>query len=155
MKALIVYDNFTAAAKANAALLSSAENVAPTVQWTVRPWRLNMLKFPPTADETLNDAADAHLIVFAGRCAQTFPFWLRHWLEHWAKFRQIKDAALAVFWERSDGVSLSATLELSHFATCHGLAFIFDDSMELVPYAIGPASNSKSSEEYKGWGIND
>src|SRR5271154_7288476 len=122
MKALVIYDDFVCAEKANAALQHSAQNANVRVQWTIRPWRVDMLKFPPTAEEALTDAADVHLIVFVGRCAQSFPFWLEHWLEHWAKCRQIEGAALAVFCEGSgDTTSISATLELSQFATRHGL----------------------------------
>jgi hypothetical protein len=87
-----------------------------------------MLKFPPTAAEALADAADAHLIVFAGGIKQSLPSWLQHWLEHWAQRRQIESAALAVFCEGiADVLPVPATLELSCFAACHGLSFICDD----------------------------
>ena len=64
-------------------------------QWNIRPWRVDLLKFTPTADEALTEALDAHLIVFAGCSAQSLPFWLERWLEQSAKYRRIKDAALA------------------------------------------------------------
>src|SRR6267378_5802818 len=96
MKALIIYDDFDSAAKANTTLQHSAHKADFTVQWNIRPWRVDLLKFPPTADEALTEALDAHLIVFAGRSAQSLPFWLERWLEQWAKHRRVKDAALAV-----------------------------------------------------------
>src|SRR5882757_4043633 len=96
MKALIIYDDFDSAFKANATLQHSAQKADCAVQWNIRPWRVDLLKFPPTADEALTEALDAHLIVFAGHSAQSFPVWLERWLEQWAKYRRIKDALLAV-----------------------------------------------------------
>ncbi len=92
-----------------------------------------MLKFSPIAEEALTDALDAHLIVFTGHGALSFPLWLRRWVEHWAKCRQIVDAALAVFCEESaDALSMPEILELSHFAARNGLNFIFGDNMVIV-----------------------
>ncbi|MEI9863940.1 MAG: hypothetical protein WDN00_05195 [Limisphaerales bacterium] len=133
MKALIIYRDFISAAKANSALQLSAHLTDIEVEWNVRPWRLDMLKFPPTADEALIDAADAHLILFAGDCAQSMPFWLQDWLELWAKHKQVTAAALAVM---SAGCSKiltsSATLDLTQFAKVHGLEIIFDDR-DVIP----------------------
>jgi hypothetical protein len=133
MKALIIYDDFASAMKANAALQHSAQNMNFSVQWNIRPWRADMLKFAPTSEAALSDATNAYLIVFAGRISQSLPFQL----EHWAKCRQIEDAALAVYCEGStDAPSISAALELSQFATLHGLNFIFDDNAALTPSSI-------------------
>src|SRR5277367_1867006 len=93
MKALVIYEDFACAEKANTALQHSAQNADVKVQWHIRPWRVDMLKFPPTAEEALTEALDAHLIVFVCRGVQSLPFWLQDWLEHWAKCRQIEDAA--------------------------------------------------------------
>src|SRR5271170_2880640 len=87
MKALIIYDDFYSALKANASLQHSAHKADLAVQWNIRPWRVDMLKFPPTADEALTEALDAHLIVFAGHSAQSLPFWLERWIEQWIKSR--------------------------------------------------------------------
>jgi len=57
-----------------------------SVKWEIRPWRLNMLEFTPTADEAMSDAADAHLIVFAIRNTQSLPAWLMNWFERWPCF---------------------------------------------------------------------
>jgi hypothetical protein len=59
MKALIIYDGFAAGAKASAALKHSTENLAFDVQWNVRPWRLDMLKFTPTLKQAMKEALDA------------------------------------------------------------------------------------------------
>jgi hypothetical protein len=128
MKALIIYDNLSSFAKANAALQHSAQNADVNVLWSIRPWRVDMLKFPPTADEALTEAIDAHLIVFAGRCAQSLPFWLNDWLEQWAKYRRVEDAALAVMGAGKAEVPSSVEKsDLSECARQHGLSVLFDD----------------------------
>ncbi|HSY17906.1 MAG TPA: hypothetical protein VK815_06200 [Candidatus Acidoferrales bacterium] len=128
MKALIIYQNLASAAKASSALQRAAQHADASVHWSISTWRVDMLKFPPTAAEALADAADVHLIVFAGDIKPSLPFWLQLWLEHWAQRRQIENAALAVFCEGiADVLPVPATLELSCFAACHGLGFIFDD----------------------------
>jgi hypothetical protein len=133
MKALTIYSDFACAAKVNSTLKHSAEKLDFTVQWNISPWRVDMLKFSPIAEEALTDALDAHLIVFTGHGVLSFPFWLRRWVEHWAKCRQIADAALAVFCEKSaDALSMPEILELSHFAARNGLNFIFGDNMVVV-----------------------
>ena len=137
MKALIIYDDFATAVKANAALQHSARYSDLIAQWNITFWRVDMLECPPSAETALTEAKDTHLIVFAGRCAQSPPFWLEHWLELWAKCRQVEDAALAVYCESgSDALSLPATLELPQFAMRHGLKVIFDDRMEIVPAQV-------------------
>jgi hypothetical protein len=156
MKALIIYQNFTSAVKAHAALQHATQNLEFSVRWNIRPWRLDMLKFPHAAQEALADASDAHLIVFEGLCAQSFPIWLRDWLEQWATSRQIRDVALAVIREGSDKtLPTSATSGLSYFATRHGLNFIFDDNIVITPSSMGSSLKSKTDKSYRGWGINE
>jgi hypothetical protein len=156
MKALIVYQDFAFALQANAALQHAVQYSDVWVQWNIRPWRVDLLKFPPSADEALADAADAHLIVFGSRCAQSFPFWLQEWLEQWAQCRQIKDVALAVIHEdNTDLISTSAMPRLSRFATRHGLNIIFDANITLYPSSLGPSSSSEHRDANEGWGINE
>jgi len=177
MKALIIYDDFYSAVKANASLQHSAHNADLSVQWNIRPWRVNILKFPPTSDEALTEALDAHLIVFAGHSAQSLTFWLERWLEQWAKYRRIKDAALAVVNAGSPRTfSLaSARPDLTHFARRHDLNVIFDDDITSIPSSIEdrPSSvegylhehelsmspfllrsrDTKTRDSYRGWSI--
>lgn len=128
MKALIIYDEFTSAARANAALQRSAHHLDMSIKWIVRPWRLDMLKFPPTAEVALNEAIDAHLIVFAGLTAKPLSAWLNDWLEHWAKCRRIDEAALAIIDDETKRTtSPSAISEISEFAGRRGLGFIVSD----------------------------
>ena len=178
MKALIIYRNLASAAKVHSALQRAAQHADASVQWVIRPWRMNLLKFPPAAAEALADAADAHLIVFAGGIKQSLPFWLQPWLEHWAQRRQIGNAALAVFSEGiADALSISATQELLNFATRHGLDFIFDDRATVTlsssedrslsnesclqewKLALSPilpqTLDTKLRDAYRGWGITE
>jgi hypothetical protein len=164
MKALIIYDDFASAARASATLQQSAQSPAASVQWNIIPWRLDLLKFPPTAEEALTEALGAHLVVFAGPCAQWIPVWLQNWLDHWAKCRRISDAALAVFGAGNARVLAPlATSGLSGFAKRHGLSLIFYDGGAVEdgtafsiagPYKrelpLSPAQNGRLS-----WGINE
>jgi hypothetical protein len=177
MKALIIYDDYYSAVKANATLQHSAHKADCAVQWNIRPWRVDMLKFPPTADEALTEALDAHLIVFAGHSAQALPFWLEGWLEQWAKYRRIKDAALAVVNAGSPKtLSLaSAKPDSSQFAKRHDLSVIIDDNITSIPSSIEDKSSRveshlherepsmspflpqtldrKTRDAYRGWSI--
>ena len=174
MKALIIYDELSSFAKANAALQHSAQTTDVNVLWSIRPWRVDMLKFPPTADEALTEAIDAHLIVFAGRCAQSLPFWLQDWLEQWAKYRRVEDAALAVIGAgKAEGPSPVEKSDLSECARQHGLSVLFDDRGVIEDCSLFPAAflheptlrklsippqalDTKTlDQEYRDWGINE
>jgi hypothetical protein len=170
MKALVIYDDFICVEKANAALQHSAQSADVRVQWDIRPWRVDMLKFPPTAEEALTEAMDAHLIVLVGRSVQSLSFWLQDWLEQWAKCRQIKDAALAVI-GAANTEAMSSQSDLSQFVKRHGLSVIFDDRgvIENPLFPTGtfqkpgpdvspfmPLTLDKGTQDsYRGWGINE
>ena len=131
MKALIIYDSFAAGAKANAALKHSTENLAFNVQWNVRPWRLDMLRFTPTLELAMAEALGAHLIVLASHSSQPFPVWLLTWLDHWAKCRHVVEATLAVFCTgKAMPFSSSTTSHLADFARRCGLGLLFVDGDE-------------------------
>jgi len=122
MKALIVYDDATCAATTNAILQRATDRADISVKWDIRPWRLNMLRFTPTAEEAMGDAADAHLIVFAIRNTQSLPTWLMNWLERWAVLRQSPGAALAII---GCGTA-EASVAMRQFARRFGLGFIWE-----------------------------
>lgn len=128
MNAIILYDEFDCATKANAMLARAARRADETTRWNVKPWRVNLLTLTGMADEALVEATDAHVIVFAVRSQAGLPPWLLDWLEQWAGCRQVQEAALAVFGGgNANTLSAPAIPELSHFAERHGLSFIFDD----------------------------
>ncbi len=171
MKALIIYDDLFSATKANA-ILHHLRNSAIKVHWIIRRWKVDMLRWTKTAEEALAEAKDAHLIVLAGHCSQSLPFWLQNWLERWVKISQVESAALALVVARSrDAISMSQS-DLSQFANSHGLSVIIDgggalegDSLlpeedlkepKLFKSSILPQSlNAKNYDEYRNWGIND
>jgi hypothetical protein len=173
MKALILYDDFTCAAKTNAMLQHVPHRADVMVKWDIRPWRIDLLKFPSIADEALSSAADAHLIVFAVSRTPSVPVWLMTWLKRWAAIRQVPDVALAVI---SGGAPkpllVPATGELCQFARRYGLSFIGDSHGETddkpaildhVPnereLSVSPpppcCGNAPIDDIYRGWGIND
>jgi len=128
MKALIIYDSFAAGAKASAALKHSTENLAFDVQWNVRPWRLDMLRFTPTLEQAMAEALGAHLIVLTTQTPQPLPTWLFTWLEHWAKCRHVAEATLVVFGiGKAMPFSSSTTSHLAEFAKRCGLGLLFVD----------------------------
>jgi hypothetical protein len=131
MKALIIYDGFAVGAKANAALKHSTENLAFDVQWNVRPWQLDMLKFTPTLKQAMTEALDAHLIVLASQTAQPLPAWLLTWLERWAKCRHVAEAAIAVLGiGQAMPFSSSTASQLAEFTQRCGLGLFFVESNE-------------------------
>ena len=141
MKALIIFQDFAAAAKANAALQHAVQHADLSIQWSINPYRADLLKFPPTAEVVLDAARDANLIVLAGRSEQSLPVWLQDWLEHWAECRQIDNAALAVIYTgNADPLPPVATPGLSAFANHHGLDFIFGDNLAIAPSSMADRS---------------
>jgi hypothetical protein len=132
MKALIIYDDFISAAKANEALQSSAQADEVKVQWDIKPHRIDRLKSPATAEEVLDDAIDAHLIVFAGHRPHPMPPWLARWLEQWAEYRQIKNVAIAVVCAGDADESSPPATGISRFAARHGLDFIYDGNVAMA-----------------------
>jgi hypothetical protein len=97
MNAMIIYEEYSSAERANALLKRASDRADAAEQWSVKPWRLDMLDWPPLAQDAQRDGAEAHLIVLAvGRRAE-LPPGLLSWLEGWARRRRVEDAALAVF----------------------------------------------------------
>ena len=173
MNAVIIYDRFDFAAKAKAMLERAAHGTGEAAHWSVKPWRVDMLKLPPAAEAALAEAAEAHLIVLALRQVQSFFPWLADWLERWATCRQVQEAALAV-WdsENADTRPVRATPELSQFAGRHGLSLLFDDSAPVEDESSMFASDLHEREVtftptlqhileqpvrdyYQHWGINE
>jgi hypothetical protein len=171
MKALIIYDDFFSAKMANA-ILHHLRISAVKVHWIIKPWRVDMLRWPITAAEALTEAKDAHLIILAGCCSQSLPFWLQNWLDNWVKISQVEGAALAVLFAKNrDAIAMSQS-DLSQFADNHGLSIITDDGGALQSESLlreedvktpKPSKssillqnfNTKNFDEYRNWGIND
>lgn len=173
MNALIIYDEFELAAKAYGILVRAANRADATLQWSVNPWRTDMLDQPPTAERAFHDAAGAHLIVIAVSGHSEISLALLSWLEAWAERREIHDAALAVFnGAQGDTLSGQATPRLTQFAERHGISFILG---EVNPDESEPTSfveqlhkrevtqtatmahmlEQGTHDYYRGWGLNE
>jgi hypothetical protein len=169
MNAVIIYDDFACAAKANAMLEKASYRLEQAALWDVNPWRLDPLNLLPITAEAMTDATDAHLIVLALSAAPACPVWLLDWLEQWANQRHVEEAALAVFSNgNGDATSAPVILELSRFAQRHGLSFIFDDGGPTGDESGGFARDPREREAaltpppqpivddvYPHWGINE
>ena len=173
MTALIIYDNLASATTAVATLQHAAHRAELDAQWNIKPWRVDVLRFPLAADEALKEATDADLIVFAGPQAYQPPAWLKEWLECWAERRQVEDAALVVMRGGNGGkIASPAAPELSRFALRHGLSFIIEiesvrehvaasvvrtqreRKLPARPVTEGTIS-TPSHGSYRDWGINE
>ena len=151
MKALILYHDFLSAAKANATLHHSVAGVH--IEWNIRPWRVDLLKFPPLAEEAAADAIDAQMILFTGRCAETLPFWLQDWLNDWAARRHFPDVVLAALSDTN--IPARDLSQLTQFAHRHGLSLILGDQLTAPPIPLLPTTTAITPALHRDWGLND
>ena len=129
MNAVLIYDALDFAAMAKTTLERVAHATEKTMRWSVKPWRVDILKLPQAAEMALAEAMGAHLILLALRQVQSLASWLIEWLERWARGREVLDAALAVWDDGTAGTtSAGGTRELQQFAGRHGLSLILDES---------------------------
>jgi hypothetical protein len=124
MNAFIIYDSFSLASKANTLLHRASVNAGASPDWTVTPWRTQMLRVQPYSEIAHRDAADAHLIVFAWMNNRPFHQWIKEWLEQWLSGRKVEESAIAILGENEDICQSSAALELKQFAEERGVALI-------------------------------
>ena len=147
MNAVIIYDEFDYATKAKATLERAAHRTDEITHWSVRLWRVDVLKLPLADEVALAEAVEAHLIMLAVCQVQSLLPWLMDWLERWATCRQLQEAALAVWGGESADTRLArATPELSQFAGHHGLSLIFDDNALVEDKSSMYASNLQKRE---------
>jgi hypothetical protein len=124
MTALILYDTFTLASKANTLLQRASAKADGSLDWKVIPWRTHLLRSASFTELALAEAADAHLIICAWRDSHPFHHWTESWLVQWNSCRKVHDAAIALVSENDDTVQMGAAMELSRFAERHGLPLI-------------------------------
>jgi hypothetical protein len=169
-RALIIYDNFFFAEKANAIFRGV---VNATAQWEIRSWRLDGLRLSAEGDLALVEAADARLVVFAGPRAQSLPSWLEEWLEKWFACPRVSDAAFAVIGGKNgEALTMPSRPELLQFARKHDLNFVVSEqlaaerraefvaSVKFKEDAPGFRRRGTSISEpihssYRHWGINE
>lgn len=127
MKALILHDDFTLAAKVEGTLQRAITRADTGVRWTVNSVPIDALVRPAAAERILVEALDVHLIVFAGNYIQLLPQWVFQWLDQWADMRSVPDAGLAVMDNKPQSTFGDVAPELSRFASKHQLTFINDE----------------------------
>ncbi|HSY43594.1 MAG TPA: hypothetical protein VK811_06750 [Candidatus Acidoferrum sp.] len=121
---MVIYENFPVAMQATSALREIAAGLSVELDWHIEVWRLDMLKFPPTAEKALDEAEPAHLVLIANLAVASLPVWLKNWLERWASLRQIRHAALAILHDETIGdSSVGLAAEFSKVAGQCGLGF--------------------------------
>jgi hypothetical protein len=127
MKSLILSDDSSMLAKAEAALLRVGSRSEVGALWIIKSWPVNALTRASLAKEALIEATDTHLVILPMRRAHSFPFWLRDWLHQWAGLREIPDATLAVM---GDGAraefSRPVSPELARLVLQHNLNLIIE-----------------------------
>ena len=175
MNVIVLYDEFAAAARAVEMLGRAANRADETLLWNVKPWRFDVLSLAPLPEESLREAAAAHLIVLAIHTWADVPSPVLSWLEAWAERRQVPEAALAVFDGSGDdtlSIAGTATPGLSEFAHRHGLKFIFGDKTPAEKESAFPTDVLRNrqtasvpatlhvpehvpSDYYQSWGINE
>jgi hypothetical protein len=130
MHAVLIYDRLDFAARAKVLLERVAQQTGGADSWKVQPWRVDILKLPPVAEDALAEAMAANVILLALHQIQSPSPWLVDWLERWAANRQFQDAALAI-WDcgNTETRSVRAIPVLLELAKRHGLNLVFDDNI--------------------------
>lgn len=124
LKAVIIYDDFDAAADATALLERVALRAGEAIQWDIKPWRCDVLKQPSLAALTIAVAANADLIVLALRRTHFPPAELLDWLKNWGQHRRIKDAAVLTLHADTDGQLSTAWNEIKALMESYQLTFL-------------------------------
>lgn len=124
MTAVILYDSFTLASKANTMLQRASANAENSLEWKIIPWRTEMLRSRVFVDPSLQEAANAPLIICAWNDSRPFQHWVERWLEEWNACRAVDDAAIAILGEHDEAGWNSAAVELARFADAHQLHLI-------------------------------
>jgi hypothetical protein len=127
MKATILCDDSSFAAKARALLRRVGGRPMVNVRWAIKTWRVDALHHPRLSEKALSESADAHLIIIPAKHARALSTHLRAWLNRWAVLRQLRDAAVAVIDDAaSRSVVTEVCLELMLLVERHGLNLIHD-----------------------------
>lgn len=128
MKAVILYDDKRLAARVTAMVRRAAHDAEVGELCNLKPWRLDLLIVPPSAELALRDAAEAHVLLIAIRGPLDLTPWLFAWLETWVERREFQDAVLGVLGEPLDDGAANVTLNLCEFAGRHGVGLIRNDT---------------------------
>lgn len=173
MNAMIIYDEGNRAREASARLMRASDRADEATQWNFSVWRADMLEHPLLAEEALEQAVEAHLLMLAVAPQKELPPALLKWLETWAAHRRVGDAAVALLnGGFGDTLSAMATPALLDLAERHSLSLIAGDSgpVDIEPpglpqprleaevaytAAMTHSLAEPSWESCRHWGINE
>jgi hypothetical protein len=124
LKAVIIYDDFDAAAQAAVLLERVARRAGEAIKWDIKPWQRDVLKQPTLAALTIAVAANADLIMLALHRTHFPPAGLLDWLKTWAEHRRIEDAAVLVLHADTGGQPSKAWNEIKALVEGHNLTFL-------------------------------
>jgi len=132
LRSAIIYDDLSFFASAAARLQSVALRAEAHARWITRGWPITSLEQTATAERSLIESAEAHLIILPCRHAGRLPRCLHGWLTRWAGMRAIAEAAVAVLWDCGEMHSTwDVSPELIAFVRLHGLNFILEGDPNL------------------------
>jgi len=127
MKSVIVYEGPSFLVTASARLQRLGCRPEVDASWTAEGLQINTLQ-GAAAEQSLIEAADAHLVVLPATHARTPPLRLTVWLERWAELRLIQDAAMAVIDDGTLADFMSTVSpELTQLVLRHALNLIIDE----------------------------
>lgn len=171
LKSVVICDDLSFAAKANAMLRRVGDRPDVAASWTTTSWPTSALQRAVTMERSIIEAADAHLVVIPTPRNRALSSHMREWLERWAALRQIQDAALAVLNDGTHGFPNTASSELTRLVQKHGLNLILDEcpvAKETTKLAVHfPRTESPLSVQlrhvdhavtrnlFRGFGINE
>ena len=124
MNAIILYDSFSLALKANLLLQRASIKAGHLPGWNIVPWRTQLLRSQLFSKLALNEAADAELIVCAWSDSRPLNQWIADWLEQWISCRSSESSAIALLGENDDIHLTNIGAELSRFSENYGVSLI-------------------------------
>jgi hypothetical protein len=139
LKAVIIYDDFDAAARATLLLERVARRAGEGIKWDIKPWRCDVLKQPTLAALTIAVAANADIIVLTVQRTQAPPTGLLDWLNNWAKHRRIEDAAVLLLHTDTAGHLSKAWDEIQALVAGRNLTYL---GSHKVPTTGSPAPSA-------------
>lgn len=125
LKAVVLYDELGSGIRARALLGRVADKTCEEGQFESVFWRLDLMSQPRIAQEALDGAMDADMILLAADKILSSPDRLLGWLKSWATSREIQDAVLVASCHGKDRVAVSNEIErLRELAGSYGLGWL-------------------------------
>ncbi|MBU6411097.1 MAG: hypothetical protein KGR98_11985 [Verrucomicrobia bacterium] len=149
LKVAVIYNDFSLAGRALAALDRVAADLDDIIAWDAKPWSLGILQNPAQAGVALAVAADARLLLLVLNNLETIPPELLDWLDHWSANRTIREAAIMAV--RFDEAQTPPGFwnQIKWLAKWRGLEFL-DQRAETAGRLNQPGSDASPSRIRRG-----